>query len=391
MATELLYHADPLLLDFEARVASHGSFGGQASVILDRTAFYPEAGGQMADRGTLDGCDLVDVQIDDQGVVHHFVGAAPLPEPGRSVTGKIDRARRRLFMSLHTAQHMFSRALIEVASAETVSARLGESACTIDLGLKEIEENKVAAAEALVNSVIDDDLPIRAFFPDARELERLPLRRKPKVEDHIRVVEIGSFDVSPCGGTHCTRTAQVGLLRVTGLERYKGMMRVSFSAGKRAREELATESGTLRHLAAELTCGPLDVPRAFDKIRRELGEKKEALRKVGGKAADGLCRELMAEEGPVVASLDLGDAELMRALAVRIAAAGRLAVLAIEDGEGLQMIAARPEGSQVDCGALVRRVAQQAGGKGGGRPERAEGRLPKATDFVAVARVALVA
>ena len=230
MPTALLYHADSTQLSFEATVVGHAP----GAVILDRTAFYAEGGGQLADHGTLAGLPVTDVQIDDAGVVRHLV-VGELPAVGASVSGQIDRARRRQYSALHTAQHMLSRALIEVAHAETVSARLGESSCTVDLDVPSLGEAEVARAEALVNALVEDDVSIRAWFPEASELASLPLRRRPKVSENVRVVAIGDFDVSPCGGTHCTQSAQVGLLEVTGMERYKGMMRVSFAAGRRAR------------------------------------------------------------------------------------------------------------------------------------------------------------
>ncbi|HLL84907.1 MAG TPA: alanyl-tRNA editing protein, partial [Longimicrobium sp.] len=216
-STERLYFSDPFLHRFTGRVIAHGTWSKTPSVVLHQTAFYPEAGGQMADRGLLGGLPVRDVQVDDEGVVHHLLDlpqGGALPEVGAEVSGEIDRVRRRVHMALHTGQHMLSRALVDVAGAATVSARLGESLCTIDVDLDVLDEAKVAEAEELVNSVIDDDIVIRSFFPNAEELAALPLRRKPKVTDNIRVVQIGEFDVSPCGGTHCTRSAQVGLVRV---------------------------------------------------------------------------------------------------------------------------------------------------------------------------------
>jgi len=131
MTIELLYHHDSLLLDFRAAVVGHATWNGSPSVVLDRTAFYPEAGGQMADRGVLAGAPVRDVQIDDAGTVHHLVDG-PLPEVGAEVAGAIDRDRRRAHMALHTGQHMLSRALVDVMKGDTISSRLGESSCTIE-------------------------------------------------------------------------------------------------------------------------------------------------------------------------------------------------------------------------------------------------------------------
>jgi alanyl-tRNA synthetase len=145
--TPRLYFDDPLLVRFSSRVVAHGRFGERPSVILERTAFYPEAGGQMADRGTLGGHAVDDVQIDEAGVVHHLVAGGALPEVGAEVAGEIDRDRRRAHMALHTGQHMLSRALVETAAAGTISSRLGDSACTIDVDAAKLEESDLALAE----------------------------------------------------------------------------------------------------------------------------------------------------------------------------------------------------------------------------------------------------
>jgi alanyl-tRNA synthetase len=391
VATELLYHQDSLLLSFEAEVIEHvRSEDGRSSVVLDRTAFYPEAGGQMADRGLLAGRAIADVQIDEQGRVRHFVDGEP-PPIGARVSGEIDRVRRKTFMALHTAQHMLSRALVDVANAETVSARLGEASCTIDLGVASLPERDLARAQDLTNTVIDDDLSVRAWFPEKGELDSLPLRRRPKVEENVRVVAIGEFDFSPCGGTHCKTTAQVGLVEVLGVERYKGMTRVTFDAGRRARAMLSAESKALRQLAAGFTCGPLDVSGAIERLRSDLSQLKQTARRLGERAAGEIARELV-ESSPaetVIAVIE-GDKDLLKAVGARIVDdAGKTALLAVEAEDGLQVLAARGPNSKLDCGALVKSVAAASGGKGGGRPDRAEGRLPKGADWRALVAAAL--
>jgi alanyl-tRNA synthetase len=387
-ATSRLYYDDPFLSTFEARVVAHASWNGAPSVLLDRTAFYPEAGGQMADRGALGGHAIVDVQADDEGAVHHVLEGGALPPVGDAVSGAVDRARRRVHMALHTGQHMLSRALADAAGAATVSARLGETACTIDLDLPSIDERRLAAAEDLVNGVIDDDVAVRAFFPSPDELAALPLRRAPKVTDNVRVVVVGDFDVTPCGGTHCTRSAQVGFVRITGVERYKGKARVTFSAGRRARGELWREADVLRDLGQGFTCGPLDVPGAIDKLRRELDGAREALGHARGRIAEATAAELAAAAGAggrAVAVIDDAGVDLLRAVATRLTA--RPAVVAFLAGRGpggLDVLVARGAEARFDCGAFVKKAAAQAGGRGGGRPERAEGRLPPGADWPAL-------
>jgi alanyl-tRNA synthetase len=164
--TARLYHADSFRQHFTGTVLAHGAWKGRSALILDQTAFYPEAGGQMADRGQLAGLVVVDVQVDDDGVIHHVVEAADgLPAIGASIDGAIDWTRRRQNMALHTGQHVLSRALVDTAQAGTVSTRLGDSGCTIDLDKERLDDAALAAAEDLANAVVDDDLPIRAWFP----------------------------------------------------------------------------------------------------------------------------------------------------------------------------------------------------------------------------------
>lgn len=401
--TPRLYFEDPFLARFEARVEAHGSFGGWPSVVLDRTALYPEAGGQMADRGMLAfggiQASVLDVQVDDSGVVHHrlVLEAAALPTPGTTVEGRVDMARRRVHMALHTGQHMLSRALLDEAEAPTVSARLGETSCTIDLDVPALDERAASRAEDIVNAVIDDDRAIRAFFPTEEELAGLKLRRAPKVERDVRVVDIDGFDVSPCGGTHATRSSQVALVKITSIERYKGKMRVGFVAGARARAELGRARDQLAALARDMTCGPGDVPAAVDRLRTELGAARDAARRLGAELAERLGAELAEDarsrgEASVIAVLPFSSVDLLRSAGA--AAASRLTGAALVAGpaeDGLVVIVTRHAEARLDCGKTVRAITSAGGGRGGGRPEHAEGRLPAGADFVALARAALSA
>jgi alanyl-tRNA synthetase len=380
--TPRLYYDDPVLAAFRARVVGHGRFADRPSVVLEHTAFYPESGGQLGDRGTLGAQRVLDVQVDDDGLVHHLVDGE-LPAIDTELDGVIDLPRRRLHMALHTGQHMLSRALVDEARAETVSSRLGETSCTIDVDLAKLPESDLARAEALVNSIIDDDVPVRAWFPQADELASLPLRRRPKVERDIRVVAIGAFDHSPCGGTHCLRSAQVGLVRVTGLERYKGMMRVTFAAGPRARAGLAADSDVIHALARDFTCGTTEVPAAVAKLRRELTATQQALGQARGKLAHVAAEELITAarrsgESLIVATLPDGGAEVARMVGKRIGGEAGLAALigAVADDGSLALVAVRGSGSTVDCAALLKGVP---GARGGGSADRAEGRAPVGT------------
>lgn len=367
--TRRLYHDDAYTRRFDAQVVAHTLFQGKPAVVLDHTAFYPEAGGQLGDRGTLGGATVVDTQeTDDGAIVHILDGEAPAI--GSTVTGELDWLRRRQHMAQHTAQHLLSGTLLDRAQAATVSARLGESSLTIDVARDRIPEAELAAAEDLANDVIDDDVAIRAWFPDAGELAALKLRRDPKVSADIRVVAIGDFDYSPCGGTHCARTSQLSSVRIVSAERYKGMTRVTFTTGRRGRAELFARDQVLRGLASQFSCGPAEVPLAVDKLKRDAEAAGGEAAQLRSQLASAVIAALPAD-GPVVTVLP-GDADLLRSVAAKLAGAGRDALLSTADGAVVLMRAA---GSARDCGALFKQLAARHGGRGGGRAERAEGRL----------------
>jgi alanyl-tRNA synthetase len=370
--TRRLYHDDAYLRRFEAEVVAVTSYKAMPAVVLDQTAFYPEAGGQLGDRGQLGGAAVVDTQETDDGAIVHVIDGEP-PAVGARVTGELDWMRRRQHMAQHTAQHLLSGALLDRAQAATVSARLGESALTIDVARDRIPEAELAGAEDLANDLVDDDLAIRAWFPTPDELAGLALRRDPKVAGDVRIVAIGEFDLSPCGGTHCARTSQLGAVRITGAERYKGMTRVTFTAARRGRGELFSRDQVLRGLASQFSCGPAEVPAAVDKMRREVEASSAELTRLRSRLATTIISQLPGT-GRVVAAVP-GDPELLRSIAAKLAGAGRDAVLCAPDEAGAAVVLVRASGSTLDCGALWKQLAARFGGRGGGRAERAEGRL----------------
>jgi alanyl-tRNA synthetase len=406
MATEKLYWADPFATTFEA-TARLGELGGKRTVVLDRTLFYPEAGGQLADLGSLalagHGAALrvSDVQIDEAGDIHHVVAEAPGDAAALEgvVRGVIDAERRRDHMTQHTGQHALSRALVDVARADTVSSRLGATSCTIDVE-GALDERDVARAEDLVNAVVMSDVPVRQLFPTPDELAKMPLRRAPKVATGVRVIDIEGFDLSPCGGTHCTRSGQIGVVRVVGLEKYKGGWRVTFHAGRRALDDARKKEAVLADLARDFTCGMLDVGGAVGKLRAELKARMDALSSTRGELVELLAERVLAAHPPdasgttvVVLPRERDDVGMLRTLAGRLAArADVVAFCAAPDaagdkGEpGLTVVVQRGAGATFDCGAWLKRVAAAHGGRGGGRPERAEGRLPLGLSLEALAR-----
>ena len=272
--TERLYYTDAETLEFDARVTESENTGGQPSVVLDRTAFYPTSGGQPFDTGTLGEARVLDVIDEGERIVH--VLSMPL-EPGTRVHGVIDAARRRDHMQQHTGQHILSAAFDRVFASKTVSFHLGAEACTIDLA-KPVTPDDVERAVDEANRVVWEDRPVVVRFASADEARAAGLRKESQREGELRLVEVTGFDLSACGGTHVARTGAIGIIAVTGTEKVKGGLRVSFVCGRRALDQLRllrdAVSGSLRALSVL----PAELP---DAIRRLQADGKALRKRVG--------------------------------------------------------------------------------------------------------------
>jgi alanyl-tRNA synthetase len=414
--TEKLYWSDALATAFEAQGASLGELGGRPSVVLDRTMFYPEGGGQLGDAGTLvlgsHEIRIADTQVEGS-VIHHLIEgelAAELSHALRgagahelAVRGAVDEARRRDNMVQHTAQHALSRALANAARADTVSARLGATSCTIDVARPGLADADLHRAEDLVNAVVMSDVAVLTSFPSPEELAKLDLRKQPNAEKSaagVRVVTIDGFDVTPCGGTHCTRTGQIGQVRIAATEKYKGMLRITFHAGRRALADARSEHALLARLAADLTCGAEDVPGAVTKLRAEMKGLRDKLEAARGEVAEHvarrLCETLPATPGPHVVSVSRPTDDLagLRALAAKLTEDARVVALVAGQDEGsgeVVLVVQRGADARLACGPFVTAQAKALGGRGGGRPERAEARFPRGTSLEVLAAEATAA
>lgn len=394
--TERLYLADARLLAFEATVVAVRDRGGRPAVVLDRTAFYPEGGGQPADRGALGGVPVVDVVEDGEDVLH-VLGGAP---PAGRVEGRVDGPRRRDHVQQHHGQHLLSAAFEARAGARTVSFHLGAETCTIDLDVPAtaLPEPALRDVEAAANELVFRDLPVVARELSAAELAALPLRKPPAKGS--RVVLVGDVaagelaDASPCGGTHPSRTGEVGAIAVLRATRWGEGTRVEFVCGARVVAALAAAGARLAAAAEALRCAPREVPEAAARAAEEsLARRKEVERLVAAVAAAEAERLAGAAPGPVRAVLTPATAAAphLRAVAAALAARGRVALLgAVEDGRA-HLAFARPRGEGPHLGELLRGAAARLGGKGGGAPDAAQGSGPAAAELDAALDAALAA
>jgi len=289
--TEKLYYnyasAEPL----NAEIIKLGpSLNGQTPVFLDKTIFYPDGGGQPADRGTINGVPVLDVREKD-GEIFHMVSTE---DAAKLEAGKaeliLDLRRRRDHTQLHTGQHLLSGILFLMTGAATVSMHLGEETCTIDVNKPEIKDETLIAVEDAVADAIEENHPVKIHLCPPEDISSFELRKPPpEGEEVIRVVDIGKYDIIACCGTHLKSTAEIGQLRIFGAEKHKGMTRITFLAGRRLlldsrmlRQNAVIASRALSVPVSGIGNGVLDFAEKFANTERRLKALTEVA--VKGKA-----------------------------------------------------------------------------------------------------------
>jgi alanyl-tRNA synthetase len=372
-----LYYPEPWLRRFDARVVEATSGGPRQRVCLDRTAFYPTSGGQPFDTGRLGEARVVDVIEDDAGRVVHVVEGAALAV-GDAVSGEIDWPRRFDHMQQHTGQHILSAAFERLHRVRTESFRLGDEGSTIDLA-REVSHAEIVAAEDDANGVVWEGRPVSIRFVDGAEAARLPLRKEPVRGGRLRLIDIEGYDLSACGGTHVSRTGEVGLIAVRGSERFRGGTRIDFVCGRRALESYRAWRDAASGAARLLSVLPAELPAAVERVQQDAGDARRAAKRMGEKAATFEAATLAMRAAPLggvavlVEAMEGYDAGALKLLAATFVRGAGRAIVLFTTTTPAQVVAMRSaEVARVDSAALVAALAGRFGGRGGGKPEAAQ-------------------
>jgi len=374
--TERLYYSDSHLIEFDARVVDLSDrVSGWTAIVLDRTAFYPTGGGQPSDTGTLNGA-RVEECIDDgeNGVLHVIKGAAP--SRGALVHGRVDWSRRLDHMQQHTSQHILSQAFVTLFNAPTKSFRVLDASCEIDVDLNNSTSEVIERAVELANNVVWEDRAITIRNVTSTEAAELPLRKEPARDGDLRLIEIEGFDLTPCGGTHAYRTGEVGMIAVRSWERAKGLTRIEFVAGTRALADYRKANKSAREVAALFSTGRDDAPHVAAQMIEEHKELNRRIRVLEESVAEVEAAKLLARarDGVVFEIFESRDAESLKRLAHALTMhPGTVALLASRDKDTARLVFARSADAVGDMNALMREACAMLDGRGGGKPEIAQG------------------
>lgn len=375
--THRLYYTEPYRTSFDGTVVGVEPADGRLHVVLDQTAFYPTSGGQPFDVGTLGGAAVTDVIDREDGTIAHVVSGTV--KIGDVVSGTIDWARRFDHMQQHTGQHVLSAAFDRLFGVRTESFHMGAAASSIDLA-REVSATELAQAEDEANRIVWEDRLVHIRFASAEEAAAMPLRKESLRTGPLRLIDVDHFDLSACGGTHVARTGAIGVIAIGGAEKFRGGSRVEFLCGGRALERFRLWRDSMAATQRHLSVAPEEMAAAIERMQAEAKTQQKTLRGMQEKLATHEAQGLIAKGTRAGARLVIAealegwDAQGLKAMAVAAAALDPAAAIALftTTAPPLVVIAKGPNGG-IDAGAVLKELVAKFGGKGGGKPDLAQG------------------
>ena len=366
MDTVKLYYENAYTQDFTAVVQSCEAAKNGFAVTLDRTAFYPEGGGQPADHGTLGEARVLDVHEKD-GVVTHLCDRAL--SVGAEVSGHIDWARRFDHMQQHSGEHIISGLLCSTFHCDNVGFHMGADVVTIDYNAP-ITWEQALEVERRANAYIWADHPIRIWYPSAEELAALSYRSKKELTGAVRITDFPGADRCACCGTHVSSSGQVGLLKLLSCQKFRDGVRLELLCGQRALDCLAAGWEQARQIGQTLSVKPQSTFAAVSRLQEELLSLKEKAARLEEADFAHVAAQYRGA-GSVLHIAEPLDGDGARRLcdAIAKAAGGRCAVFAGQDGDYRYAVIE----SGGDLRQFIKDMNTALHGRGGGRDGFAQG------------------
>jgi len=371
--TEKIYDRDPKILEFTATVRScTKTEDGRYAVCLDKTALFPEEGGQGPDKGTLNGEPVLHTSIDKENTITHFL-AAPI-DAGTTVTGRVDWAQRFDYMQQHTGEHILSGLVHKRFGYNNVGFHLGETETTLDfdgpITLEEIRE-----LEGKANEVIYKNLPVNVSFPSGDVLATLDYRSKIELEGDVRIVEIPGIDLCACCAPHVSSTGEIGILKVADIQSHRGGVRITILCGSRALADYTFKQDMTSALSAALSAKPELIADGVNRLKGEILSKQERINLLQARLLECRIASLPSPSDAnrhAILFEEPTDTKAVRDAVNRLAAIypGYSAIFTGSDTDGYQFIM----GSQdADCNQVATLLRKELGAKCGGSPLMIQG------------------
>lgn len=365
--TRKLYYEDAYKTEFTAKVVSANA----GDIVLDRTAFFPEEGGQSADTGVLGGFRVADVKIKD-GEIHHLLEERNASfEAGTEISGRIDWQHRFSNMQQHSGEHIFSGLVHSTYGFDNVGFHLSDNEVTLDFN-GVIGPDGIRDIERRANEIIFRNIPSEIRFLSGEEAKTAEYRSKIDLDDEIRVVTYPGVDACACCAPHVALTGEIGCLKVVGLQNYKGGIRVSILCGMRAMEVFFHDRDILEKTANYLSNSTDEVYHLVVKARTELAETKAALAEAAKKLVQVRIDQIPAGDGNAVLFEESLDAGAMRSAVNSLVQKknGFCGVFAGSDADGYRYVIGKQGG---DARTINNELREKFGARGGGKPEMVQG------------------
>ncbi len=366
-----IYFDDPYQVKFESKIIDRVKHNNRTALILEQTCFYPESGGQPADKGTLNGVEIIDV-IEDKGRILHIVDQEVAET---KVNGKVDWKTRFDYMQQHAGQHILSQSFWELMQGKTMSFHLGQDVSTLEIDIQKISDLELEKVEEGANKVIFQNREIKTYFIDEDKIGEIPLRKPPKKTGLIRIVEVADYDFSACGGTHPSRTGEIGLIKILKWGRIRNNLSFEFVCGSRALRDYTLKNRILLQAASRLSVGEEEVPDTLEKLFTDLKSEKKQKRKVLIKLSELEARDIRQNaEGRIIKKIYSGRSrDDIRHIALNIIRnPGYIVLFGLKADRKANLILARSEDIDFDMRQLIPAASQLINGKGGGRPSLVE-------------------
>lgn len=368
--TEKLFYVDSHMVTFSATVKACEKVGDYYEAVLDRTAFFPEGGGQYADIGVIDGVRVLDAQ-ERQGIVYH-----KLEEPltvGKEVVGTIDWEERFSKMQQHSGEHIVSGLVHKKYGYNNVGFHMGKDAITMDFN-GVIPKEDLKEIERKANEIVAANLDIQVLYPSKEELQNIQYRSKIEIEGQVRIVVIPDCDVCACCAPHMNKTGEIGIVKLTGMQNYKGGVRVSMLCGFRALEDYEQKSESVKKISVLLSAKENEVAEEVSRVKDEMQGQKMRIAELEKELLLYKVKEIPEnQEVAVMFESELaGNAprELTNLLLQRNA--GIAAVFAGNENNGYRYVIGS---RKADVRMISKRLNEKFHGRGGGKPEMVQGSL----------------
>lgn len=367
--TQKLYYFDAYMSEFSANVISCAPTEKGFAVVLDKTAFFPEGGGQPADTGFINSASVIDVQ-EENGVIYHYCSEEF--EPGENVACSIDFERRFLNMQLHSGEHIFSGYIHRLTGFDNVGFHMGETAVTVDFnGI--VTPEILSQAERLANEAVWNNLEVETVFPSDEELVSIDYRCKKEIEGQVRLVRIEDADTCACCGTHVRYTGEIGMIKAVAMQNYKSGVRITLHAGARALENYDAVNKSLRAAGTLLAAKPGEVPAAVEHLLEKLDAQKAVITDLRLKLNAVKCEKIEPGTAYYLETIPGGDSKEAQKLCDMICEKALVgAVFCAGEDEIKYCVASR----KTDVRPIGEALNKALDGRGGGRAEMVQGSLP---------------